>query len=94
MQTTSISAAPNPIEARGSFTKEIASYLALAFGISWTPLIGAIKLGLSEEYLNIGVAGPACSFGFFPAGSLRLGDLPAPSSGIYDPVHDSSYVAV
>jgi membrane protease YdiL (CAAX protease family) len=59
MQTTSISADPNPIEARGSFTKEIASYLALAFGISWTPLIGAIKLELSEEYLNIGVAGPA-----------------------------------
>jgi membrane protease YdiL (CAAX protease family) len=38
---------------------EVASYLALAFGLSWALLIGAIKLGLGEEYLNIGVAGPA-----------------------------------
>jgi uncharacterized protein len=59
MQTTQTSAAPNAIETRGSLAKEVGIYLALTFGISWVLLIGAIKLGLSEEYLNIGVAGPA-----------------------------------
>jgi membrane protease YdiL (CAAX protease family) len=59
MQTAQLSTALNPIETRSSLAKEVAGYLALTFGISWVLLVGAIKLGLSEEYLNIGVGGPA-----------------------------------
>ena len=51
--------APSTAKMSGSLAKEITSYLVLAFGISWVLLIGAIKLGLGEECLNIGVAGPA-----------------------------------
>jgi hypothetical protein len=42
-----------------SLATELAAYLALAFGFSWLMWVGAIKLGLGEEYLNIGTAGPA-----------------------------------
>jgi membrane protease YdiL (CAAX protease family) len=59
MRTTQISATASAFETRGLLAREIASYVALTFGISWVLLIGAIKLRLSEEYLNIGVAGPA-----------------------------------
>jgi uncharacterized protein len=54
-----VSSAPAPSITGESPTKAIALYLLLAFGISWLLLVGAIKLGLGEEYLNIGVAGPA-----------------------------------
>lgn len=59
MPTNQITTTTADLETRESLAKEIASYLVLAFGISWVLLIGAIKLGLSEAYLNIGVAGPA-----------------------------------
>jgi membrane protease YdiL (CAAX protease family) len=59
VQTTQVATTPTHLEVRGSLAKEIASYLVLACGVSWVLLIAAIKLGLSEPYLNIGVAGPA-----------------------------------
>ena len=42
-----------------SLASDVGAYLILAFGFSWLMWIGAIKLGLGEEYLNIGTAGPA-----------------------------------
>ncbi len=51
--------------AKGSFNGErllagkVWTFLALAFGFSWVMWIGAIKLGLGEEFLNVGTAGPA-----------------------------------
>lgn len=42
-----------------SLATEVGVYLAIAFGFSWLMWVGAIKLGLAEEYLNIGTAGPA-----------------------------------
>lgn len=59
MPSSLLTASPSAAKAADSLAKEITSYLVLAFGISWVLLIGAIKLGLAEEYLNIGVAGPA-----------------------------------
>jgi uncharacterized protein len=41
------------------FSREVWAYLAITFGFSWVMTVGAIKLGLGEEYLNIGTAGPA-----------------------------------
>jgi membrane protease YdiL (CAAX protease family) len=40
-------------------SNEVWTFLALAFGFSWVMWIGAIKLGLGEEFLNVGTAGPA-----------------------------------
>jgi uncharacterized protein len=59
MNPSQMRTAPGTTSPSVSLANEITSYLALAFGISWLLLIGAIKLGLGEEYLNIGVAGPA-----------------------------------
>ncbi len=42
-----------------SIDKKVGTYLLLTFSFTWIMLIGAIKLGLGEEYLNIGIAGPA-----------------------------------
>jgi hypothetical protein len=42
-----------------SLAADVFTYIALPFGFSWILTIGAIKLGLAEEYLNIGAAGPA-----------------------------------
>ncbi|MGA2696361.1 MAG: type II CAAX endopeptidase family protein [Terriglobales bacterium] len=50
---------PRPEQSRNRVVKEAGAYIALAFGFSWVATIGAIKLGLAEEYLNIGTAGPA-----------------------------------
>jgi membrane protease YdiL (CAAX protease family) len=59
MPTTPITADPRALETSRSLAGDITAYLALTFGISWVLLIGAIKLGLAEAFLNIGVAGPA-----------------------------------
>ncbi|MGB7435523.1 MAG: type II CAAX endopeptidase family protein [Candidatus Acidiferrum sp.] len=59
MPATPIVAPPRALETSGSLAGDIAAYIWLTFGISWVLLIGAIKLGLGEEYLNIGIAGPA-----------------------------------
>jgi membrane protease YdiL (CAAX protease family) len=42
-----------------SLATEVGTYIALAFGFSWVMWVGAIKLGLREEFLNIGTAGPS-----------------------------------
>ena len=42
-----------------SLATEVGTFIALAFGFSWLMWVGAIKLGLREEFLNIGTAGPA-----------------------------------
>ncbi len=42
-----------------SIASDLVLYLVLAFGFSWFMWITAIKLGLSEPFLNIGTAGPA-----------------------------------
>lgn len=41
-----------------SLATQVGTYITLAFGFSWVMWVGAIKLGLGEEYLNIGTAGP------------------------------------
>jgi hypothetical protein len=42
-----------------SLKRQVATYLALAFGLSWLMTILAIKLHAREEFLNFGTAGPA-----------------------------------
>lgn len=56
---TTPTAAPSTLKIGRSLAADVAAYLALTFVISWVLLIGAIKFGLGEEYLNTGVAGPA-----------------------------------
>ena len=59
MQTSQTESSAGVTATTRPLAKEIVGYLTLTFLISWVLLIGAIKLGLDEEYLNIGVAGPA-----------------------------------
>jgi uncharacterized protein len=52
-------AAPFDTPGEMPFQKQIWSYLALAFALSWFMTILAIKLHAKEEFLNFGTAGPA-----------------------------------
>lgn len=58
MQTSQTESSAGVTATTRPLAKEIVGYLTLTFLISWVLLIGAIKLGLGEEYLNVGVAGP------------------------------------
>ncbi|MBN9615211.1 MAG: CPBP family intramembrane metalloprotease [Acidobacteriales bacterium] len=47
------------IEPEHQITRSVWMYLVLAYGFAWTAWIVSIKLHASEEFLNIGTAGPA-----------------------------------
>jgi membrane protease YdiL (CAAX protease family) len=44
---------------RRSLVGDVGLFLLITFSFTWVLEIGAIKLGLGEEYLNLGSAGPA-----------------------------------
>jgi membrane protease YdiL (CAAX protease family) len=51
--------AENPKDARSRVTRDALRYLALAYIFAWTSWLLVIKTNIGEEYLNVGVAGPA-----------------------------------